>query len=104
MAPDCTCTTMVRSFGTSWVGFLGGCGTSASSPFGVTGTMTMKMISSTSSTSISGVTLISETDPPDDPALIPITILLFLSGGLSDEQPRNLIPSSGSTAGYRSAD
>src|SRR5579884_464263 len=68
---------MVRSF--DW--FLGafgggGCGTSASRPFGVTGTMTMKMISRTRSTSISGVTLISDTAPPEDPPLIPIANLL----------------------------
>ena len=42
----------------------GGCGTSASSPFGVTGEITMKMISSTSSTSMSGVTLIFALWPP----------------------------------------
>src|SRR5438067_188220 len=56
-----TCTTMVRSGGSSCL-FLsfGGCGTNASRPFGVSGVMTMKMISSTSITSTMGVTLMSE--------------------------------------------
>src|SRR5260370_146699 len=52
---------MVRS-GVLFLGALGGggWGTSASSPFGVTGEITMKMISSTSITSTIGVTLMSE--------------------------------------------
>ena len=42
----------------------GGCGASTSRPCGVSGVITMKMISSTSSTSISGVTLMSHFAPP----------------------------------------
>src|SRR5580698_9841688 len=76
---ETTCTTIVRSFGWSCCGFFGGCGTSASSPLGVTGTITMKMISSTSSTSISGVTLMSEESPPGPPELIPIVQFLSAS-------------------------
>src|ERR1700676_2180462 len=57
---------MVRSLGSGcfFCGSLGGWGTSASRPFGVTGTMTMKMISSTSKMSIIGVMLISPIAPP----------------------------------------
>ena len=67
------CTTMVRS-GVLFLGAFGGggWGTSASSPFGVSGVMTMKMISSTSRTSMSGVTLISALCPPLAPSAIPI--------------------------------
>src|SRR5580698_10742722 len=67
------CTTMVRS-GVLFFGAFGGggCGTSASSPFGVSGVITMKMISNTSSTSMRGVTLIFALWPP--PALTPIPI------------------------------
>src|SRR6185437_10441746 len=42
------------------------CGTRLSTPRGITGTMTIKIISSTSSTSISGVTLISDRCPEFD--------------------------------------
>src|SRR5271168_2576330 len=73
------CTTMVRS-GVLFLGALGGggCGTSASSPFGVTGEITMKMISSTSSTSMSGVTLMFALWPPLGPTAIPMIVLLLL--------------------------
>src|SRR5690348_14004761 len=74
---------MVRSgwFGCCfWLGG-GGCGTSASSPLGVSGVMTMKMISSTSSTSISGVTFMSAVGPPPaPPTAIPIVVLLLPGG------------------------
>src|SRR5205085_6347752 len=69
-----TCTTMVRSFGGGCFCFsLGGYGTRASKPFGVSGVMTMKMISSTSSTSIRGVTLMLAVGPPLPPIVIAIT-------------------------------
>src|ERR1700691_3814698 len=48
----------------------GGCGTSASRPFGVKGVITMKMMSSTSSTSMSGVTLMFALWPPPVPTAI----------------------------------
>src|SRR6266568_2755511 len=70
-----TCTTIVRSFGLSCCGFFGGCGTNASKPFGVTGTMTIKMIKSTSRTSIRGVTLMSDESPPG-PLPLPIAIAI----------------------------
>src|SRR5947209_13167907 len=57
---------MVLSDGSGCL-FLGGCGTSASSPLGVRGVITMKMMSSTSSTSTSGVTLMSDRAPPEAP-------------------------------------
>src|SRR5882724_10751482 len=57
---------MVLSEGSGCL-FLGGCGTSASNPLGVSGVITMKMMSSTSSTSTSGVTLISDRAPPEAP-------------------------------------
>src|SRR3974390_2432902 len=62
---------MVRSFCCCccW-GFFGGCGTRASSPFGVTGTMTIKMINRTSRMSIIGVTLMSPIAPPLLPPLV----------------------------------
>src|SRR5438270_5309726 len=74
-----TCTTMVRSGGSSCL-FLsfGGCGTNASRPFGVSGVMTMKMISSTSSTSTNGVTLMSAFCPPAPPTAIAITGFSFV--------------------------
>src|SRR5512146_2916341 len=60
----------------------GGWGTSAFRPFGVSGVMTMKMISSTSRTSISGVTLISAEGPPfPPPTFILIEASLLFSGG-----------------------
>src|SRR6516165_10421770 len=64
---------MVRSFCCCccW-GFFGGCGTRASSPFGVTGTMTIKMINRTSRMSIIGVTLMSPIAPP----LLPVVIAM----------------------------
>src|SRR5690348_5410159 len=71
------CTTTVRSFGVVvcfWS--FGGCGTSASRPCGVRGVITMKMISSTSSTSIRGVTLISALAPPPPP---PTAIAISIS-------------------------
>ena len=57
--------TTVRWFGSGggWFGG-GGCGTSASSPLGVSGVITMKMMISTSSTSIIGVMLMSALAPP----------------------------------------
>src|SRR5580698_9946436 len=59
---------MVRSFcGGCCCGFLGGWGTSASRPLGVTGTITMKIISKTRRISIMGVTLISPIAPPPPP-------------------------------------
>src|ERR1700685_484598 len=69
-----SCTTIVRS-GVLFLGALGGggWGTSASKPFGVSGVITMKMMSSTSSTSMSGVTLIFALWPPP----LPIAILIF---------------------------
>src|SRR6266404_422062 len=64
---------MVRS-GVLFLGALGGGGwrTSASKPFGVKGVITMKMMSSTSSTSMSGVTLMLALWPP----LVPTAILI----------------------------
>ena len=57
-----------------------GCGTSASSPLGVTGAMTMKMINSTSSTSMSGVTLMSHlVELPEPPTAIDIMTILLES-------------------------
>src|SRR6202035_5822903 len=72
------CTTTVRS-GVLFLGALGGggWGTSASSPLGVTGEITMKMISSTSSTSMSGVTLMFALWPPLGPTAIPMIVLLY---------------------------
>src|SRR5690349_8064458 len=56
----------------------GGCGTSASRPFGVRGVITMKMMISTSSTSIMGVMLMSALGPPPGPpTAIPIRLLLY---------------------------
>src|SRR5581483_9472953 len=72
-----------------WLGG-GGCGTSASSPFGVRGVMTIKMISSTSNTSISGVTLGSADNPPLPPVAIPIVIPSLLAGGRSRSSRRCL--------------
>src|SRR5580692_4062364 len=70
------CTTIVRS-GVLFLGALGGggWGTSASRPFGVNGVITIKMMSSTSSTSISGVTLMLALCPPP----LPIAILMVES-------------------------
>src|ERR1051326_2037751 len=74
-----TCTTTVRSVSVlGWFGG-GGCGTSASSPLGVSGVMTMKIIRSTRRTSMSGVTLISAVWPP--PPVV-IAIRLFPSAVL----------------------
>src|SRR5436305_3118538 len=75
-----SCTTMVRS-GWVFLGALGGggWGTSASNPFGVTGEMTMKMINSTSRTSMSGVTLMFALWPPLGPTAIPMVVLLLPS-------------------------
>src|SRR5581483_7563646 len=70
---EMSCTTMVRSIGSlCLVWSFGGCGTSASRPLGVSGVITMKMMSSTSSTSISGVTLMSAEGPLPLPMLIAI--------------------------------
>src|ERR1039458_490128 len=55
----------------------GGCGTRASRPFGVSGVITMKMMISTSSTSIMGVMLMSDFGPPVPPTAIDIRLLLF---------------------------
>src|SRR5450755_1088239 len=59
--------TTVRSCSGGGVFLSGGCGASASSPCGVNGVMTMKMINSTRSTSINGVMLISDFGPPPGP-------------------------------------
>src|SRR5271170_2883410 len=74
------CTTMVRS-GVLFLGAFGGggWGTSASRPFGVRGVITMKMMSSTSSTSMSGVTLMFALWPPPEPTAILIVDLLLIS-------------------------
>src|SRR5208282_1616193 len=65
------CTTIVRS-GVLFFGAFGGggWGTSASKPFGVSGVITMKMISNTSKTSISGVTFMFAFWPPLGPTAI----------------------------------
>src|SRR4051812_10332913 len=49
------------------------------------GWVIMKMISSTRSTSIMGVTLMSDWTPPDEPVVIAMSLLLLLVVGL--EQP-----------------
>ena len=54
--------------------FGGGWGTRASRPFGVNGVITMKIISSTSNTSISGVTFMFAFWPPLGPTAIAISI------------------------------
>src|SRR5208337_3748624 len=74
-APFSTCTTMVRSLGGGcFCWSFGGWGTSASRPFGVSGVITMKTMSSTSKTSIIGVTLMSALGPPPGPPIaIPIS-------------------------------
>src|SRR5713101_1671859 len=73
-----TCTTTVwfsNSWFCCWFGF--GCGTRVSIPLGVSGVMTMKIISSTSRMSISGTTFISAIAPPLlSPTCIPIELLL----------------------------
>src|SRR5271166_3429238 len=65
------CTTMVRSC-VLFLGALGGdgWGTSASKPLCVNGVITMKIMSSTSSTSMSGVTLMFALWPPLGPTAI----------------------------------
>src|ERR1700722_2961612 len=81
-APRSTsCTTIVRS-GVLFLGAFGGVGwaTNASSPLGVTGEITMKMINRTSSTSMSGVTLMFALWPPLGPTTIPMVVLLLLPG------------------------
>src|SRR5579863_7224780 len=55
----------------------------ASRPCGVSGVITMKMISKTSSTSMSGVTLIFALWPPLGPTAIPISFSLLSAGGRS---------------------
>src|SRR5579863_299939 len=74
---------MVRS-GVSFFGAFGGggCGTMASRPLGVSGVITMKMISRTSNTSMSGVTLIFALWPPLGPTAIPIMLSLRSFGAL----------------------
>src|SRR6202047_17028 len=70
---------MVRSGvggGCFWLGG-GGWGTNASKPLGVNGVITMKMISSTSSTSISGVTFMFAFWPPLEPIAIAMIDLLY---------------------------
>src|ERR1700684_2319984 len=67
---------MVRSGvggGCFW-SFGGGCGTKASNPLGVSGVITMKMISNTSRTSINGVTFMFAFWPPLGPTAIAISI------------------------------
>src|SRR5688572_29092443 len=64
----------------------GGWGTSASRPFGVSGVITMKMISNTSMTSISGVILMLELGPscPPPPVIaiaIPSLLRAFRRAG-----------------------
>src|SRR3982074_1396601 len=51
----------------------------ASRPFGVSGVMTMKMMISTSNTSIMGVMLMSALGPPEPPTAIPIVNSLFFN-------------------------
>src|ERR1700675_30008 len=70
---------MVRSGGGGGCFLLGGgrLGTHAPKPFGVSGVITMKMISSTSSTSISGVTFMFAFWPPLEPIAIAIIDLLY---------------------------
>src|ERR1017187_10293764 len=62
-----------------------GCGTSALSPLGVTGAMTMKMINSTSSTSMNGVTFMSHFR-----VLVPTAIDIKLSS-LKTPSPSELV-------------
>src|SRR3954452_15805676 len=70
---------MVRSFcGGCFCGSFGGCGTRASRPLGVTGTMTMKIISNTSRMSIIGVMLISPIAPP----LLPVENAMALNSSV----------------------
>src|SRR5712692_3673306 len=73
-----TCTTTVwfsNFWFCCWLGF--GCVTRVSMPLGVSGVMTMKIISSTSRMSISGTTFISAIAPPLlSPTCIPIELLL----------------------------
>src|SRR5882672_6648380 len=70
---------MVRSDGGGCFWSLGGgCGTNASKPLEITGVITMKMISSTSNTSISGVTFIAALGPLLEPTTILIIDLLYL--------------------------
>jgi len=57
-----------------WLGG-GGCGTRASSPFGVNGVITIKMMISTRRTSIIGVMLMSDFGPPCPPTAIDIKLL-----------------------------
>src|SRR5579884_3631695 len=61
--PSSTCTTIVRLLSCGCSFFFGGCGTSALSPWGVIGVITMKMMISTSMMSIMGVMLMSEVGP-----------------------------------------
>src|SRR5690349_14956938 len=80
-----TITTVRRSERLGFAFGGGGCGTRASSPCGVSGVMTMKMMMSTSSTSIIGVILISDFGPLPDPTAIAIKLLLYeipRAGGL----------------------
>ena len=63
----------------------GGWGTSASRPFGVSGVITMKMMISTSNTSIMGVMLISDFGPPcsadcHSHKIAPLRILVTVTG------------------------
>src|SRR5579859_2327871 len=71
-----TCTTTVlfsNSWFCCWLGL--GCGTRVSSPLGVRGVMTMKIINSTSRMSMSGTTFISAMAPPLlSPTCIPIEL------------------------------
>src|SRR5919206_1620654 len=61
------------------VGVSGG-GTCTSSAILESGCVIMKMISSTRSTSIIGVTLMSDCTPPADPVVIAMSLLLLLVG------------------------
>src|SRR5580658_8662628 len=88
--------TIVRSSGvvTGSFGF-GGCGISASKPFGGRGVITIKMMISTSSTSIIGVILISDLGPPPPPIDIAIRLLLLRNLFLVPRRERQLSPPMG---------
>src|SRR5215472_9626523 len=72
--PFCSTWTTTVLFSSSWFCcWLGeGCGTSASSPLGVSGVMTMKMIMSTNRMSINGTTFGDAIEPLELPTSIPI--------------------------------
>src|SRR5215468_1388777 len=67
----------------------GGLGISAVSPFEGCGS-TMKMMSSTSNTSISGVTLISDEATPRPPSVIAMCLLLTRAIAIDTRRPGNV--------------